>query len=162
MKKTTRITITVCALALLGAFVHSRPAAALPTTDSDPAATHTAKPAEQPSESTSGLTLKRLLVATGVSEREPVGSASEFAIASTTHLYAFVELANPNPETTVHVTWVDTDSGKERKPFALQIGTSKRWRSWARIQTPKQPGNFALVVEDEAGIELGRTPFKVM
>jgi hypothetical protein len=106
------------------------------------------------------LTIKRLLIATGVDAREPIGAASEFSTTDTARLYAFVEVENSTAAASeVTVTWVDTTTGKERKPYTLSIGASKRWRTWMRAAAPKQPGSYAVVLKDATGAELARVAY---
>ena len=109
------------------------------------------------------LAVARLVVGTSVSEREPVGVASSFAVSAQPKLLAFVELANPKKEaTTVELAWVDVATGKDRGQFSLEVGASKRWRTWATSATPKKAGEYAVVVRDlTTGVELARTPFTI-
>lgn len=109
----------------------------------------------------SGVEVARLVVATGVSEREPVGAATEFSLAQTTHLYAFVEVLNARAEPTeITVSWID-GSGEALKPYVLQIGAGKRWRTWVKVAAPKQPGTWSVAVSDSSGLELATTPFTI-
>lgn len=132
------ITIATYTLALLGAW-HSRAAAGdIGTT----------------------VTVTRLVVAKGVSEREPVDAGTEFSITDTERLFAFVELGNPSAEPTqVHVAWIDSATGTLHRSYTLEIGASKRWRTWARAAAPKQPGAWEVVLTDIAGTELARAQF---
>ena len=166
MKKT--IQITACALALL--HVWAAPAKVAAGDNSEPEtelASATAVPTgdseAEPAVSATGISVTRLVVATDIGEREPVGAASEFPSTGATGLYAFVEVSNPSKQATeVQVSWIDTATGKERKPLTLQIGAHKRWRTWAHAATPKQPGNWEVVLKDNAGVVLARTPFKML
>jgi hypothetical protein len=106
------------------------------------------------------ISAKRLLVATDVSEREPVGAADAFSIADTTHLYVFVEIGNPDAvETEVIVSWVDGATGEAGRPYVLRIGPHARFRTWARAAAPRKPGSFAVVLSDDGGNEIARTDF---
>jgi len=105
----------------------------------------------------------RLVVATEVSEREPVGAATEFSTADTSHLFAFVEFDNPSSESgEVTVSWIDLASGEEHRPYLLTIGPQKRWRTWARSAAPKQPGAWAVVLTDSSGSEIARAQFTMI
>jgi hypothetical protein len=109
------------------------------------------------------FTVARLIVAKEVSDREPVGAAVEFSTADTSHLFAFVEIDNPNAEPgEVTVTWIDLASGEAQRSYVLEIGPHKRWRTWARAAAPKQAGSWAVVVTDAGGAELARTQFAMM
>jgi hypothetical protein len=109
------------------------------------------------------FTVARLLVAKDVSDREPVGAATEFSTADTSHLFAFVEIENPNAEPgEVTVTWIDLASGEARRSYVLEIGPHKRWRTWARAAAPKQAGSWAVVATDADGAEIARTQFAML
>jgi hypothetical protein len=109
------------------------------------------------------VTVVRLLVARDVSEREPVGTASEFAVSDTSHLFAFMEVSNERGETTdVTVAWVDSATGKTERSYDLTIGASKRWRTWARAAAPKQPGAWSIVLTDDSGNQLASTDFTMV
>lgn len=165
----------VCVTVLIGgvgAGVYTGTAAA---GDSDPnlvatttdtkarASTGTSTPVEGGTETGdvyTGLKISRLLVGTGVEEREPVGVADSFSTGTTSRVLAFVEIENAKAEaTTVQLAWVDLATGSERGQYTLKIGAAKRWRTWARGAAPKTAGEFAVVVRDESGLELARTPF---
>jgi len=106
------------------------------------------------------LAVKRLLVAAGVEDREPVGAADAFTTGALTRLLAFIELDNPEKlETEVSVAWLDTDSGRERGAYTLRVGPHARFRTWAHAAAPKTPGSWALLLRDADGHELARTPF---
>jgi hypothetical protein len=108
------------------------------------------------------ITVSRLIVATEVSDREPVGAATEFSLAETSHLFAFVEVENPDAQPAeVLVNWIDPTTGKTRSPFTLTIGAGKRWRTWMRAAAPKQPGSYEVEVTDALGNLLARTSFTI-
>ena len=157
-----------CVVALIGAVGASAQSNVVASAGSEPtkSANVSAATSGDPSkgESTeapvSELKVTRLLVGTGVSEREPVGVASSFTTGAAAKLLAFVEVENPKAEAkTVELAWIDLATGKERGHYALAIGASKRWRTWGRSAAPKKAGEFAVVLRDENGIELARTPF---
>lgn len=176
MTKTTRTwRALVCALVLVGAVaITPRTGAATPaqtvvatTARNAAAADKAGKTAEvtAPDATTtnSGLTVSRLIVATGVDEREPVDPASAFSLATTSHLYAFVELANPaRTATDVELVWIDLASGQERRSYTLEVEAHARWRTWARSAVPKEPGTWAVLVRDTNGMELARTQYQVI
>jgi hypothetical protein len=176
MTKTTKTwRALLCALVLVGAVATTpRTGAAAPaqtvvaTTAGNTAAENETEKTDQgtaPDAATtdSGLTVSRLIVATGVDEREPVDPASAFSLATTSHLYAFVELANPaRTATDVELVWIDLASGQERRSYTLVVGAHARWRTWARSAVPKKPGTWAVLVRDANGMELARTQYEVI
>jgi hypothetical protein len=143
--------VFACALALV-----TVPAAT--SRANDPAGSQTTAAALGDVAST--ITVTRLIVATGVSEREPVGAAGEFATTATSHLYAFVEVENPTAEATdIAVAWIDLATGETHRSYVLEIGPHRRWRTWARAAAPRQPGSWAVVLTDAGGLEIGRAHF---
>lgn len=149
MSKT--INVLVCALALLAI----SPAAGWSQSEADaPTALGDVGPA---------FTVARLIVAKEVSEREPVDAAVEFSTADTSHLFAFVEIDNPNLEASeITVSWIDLATGEAQRSYLLKVGPHKRWRTWARAVAPKQPGSWEVVLIDSSGNELARTQFAMI
>lgn len=159
---TKTLQILTCALALLAAI----PAAGFTQPAGATASARAADPARGTAaahalgDENPALTAKRLLVATGVSEREPVGAASAFRIGESTHLYVFVELSNPDSvETEVTVAWFDGAGEQLGRSFVLPVGPHARFRTWARVAAPRKSGSFSVVVGDGLGNELGRADF---
>jgi len=174
MTKTLRT--LMCALVLFGAVaVTPRTGAATPaqtlaattannaTTASNTATAGATAVTADRATPTGALSVSRLVLATGVSEREPLDPASAFSLAATSHVYAFVEVANPHAEaTTIEVAWLDVATGKERRSYTLDIQAHKRWRTWARSALPKTPGAWAVLVRDVNGVELARTAYEAI
>lgn len=172
MTKTKTLQTLVCVLVLLGGAVamapthgSAEPAQTLVATSgtaatgSTPSATKS-DPSTTTTTSATGLSVSRLVIATDVKEREPVGAASTFSVATSTKLYAFVEIKNPTAQaSTLELAWLELATGKEQHSYTLQIQAGKRWRTWARATAPKKPGSWAVLVRDENGVELSRTPF---
>jgi len=110
----------------------------------------------------SALKVKRLVVATGVKDREPLTS-SDALPADGTAIYAFAELANPAGESeNVRITF-ERKGGKERVgEVTLPIPASTtRHRTWAFTRFIRAAGVWEAVLWSENGAELGRTSFEV-
>lgn len=110
----------------------------------------------------SSVKVKRLVVATGVKDREPL--VSEDALpADGTPIYAFAELANPVGDSeNVRITF-ERKGGKERVgevtlPVPANTG---RHRTWAFTRFIRAAGVWEAVLWSENGAELGRTSFEV-
>jgi hypothetical protein len=172
MTKTKTLKTLLCALVLGGAvglvpgMSNAAPAQTVAAATANTTTGTTATPGTKGDPATpapsDALSVARLLVATSLSEREPVGEASSFAVGSSEKLYGFVEIKNPKAEaTTLEIAWLDLATNKEQHNYTLEIDAAKRWRTWARISTPKKPGSWAVLVRDQNGVELARTPFEM-
>jgi hypothetical protein len=106
------------------------------------------------------LGVARLVTATGVEKRAPVG-ASESFVAGEGRVYAFVEVENPTRAAgSITVTFV-SPSGVSHGPIELEVGASPRWRTWAYTRAASKPGTWQAVVKNESGKELAKTEFEV-
>lgn len=113
-----------------------------------------------PSGVASQLTIKRLVVTTGIEQREPV-SVSHFA-AGADVVYAFVELENAGEAEQDIVITFERLGGRKVGHVELNVPANQpRWRTWGRTQNIKQAGQWDAVVRDMAGNELARTRFEV-
>lgn len=139
--------------------------AATPVAAPAPVATVTAEvtvPARAPSASSAPLKVKRLVIASGVRDREPV-TTTEPMLADGTPIYAFAELANPDGGSeNVRITF-ERRGGKERAgDVVLPIpGNVTRHRTWAFTRHIFAPGQWDAVLRSESGAELSRTSFDV-
>lgn len=133
------------------------PSAALPTpvVPSEPPA-----PTVPSDGSESGLSVQRLVFASGVEDREPVGASESFA-EKAGPVYAFLELVNVSAgENEISVEWQPLGvegvrAGEVRGLVSLHVGASPRWRTWALTRTLKA-GDWECIVRDASGIELAR------
>lgn len=111
-----------------------------------------------------GLRVRRLLVATDIEAREPVGASDVFD-GETERLYVFVDLANRGDATDVEVSFepetVSADAhvtGLVDLEVPARVG---RHRTWAWSRNVHAPGRWSAVVRDLEGRELARTSFVV-
>ncbi|MEJ7730545.1 MAG: DUF2914 domain-containing protein [Polyangiaceae bacterium] len=106
------------------------------------------------------LGVVRLVTASGVEKRAPVGLSESF-VAGEGRIYAFVEVENPTREAgRITVTFV-SPSGVAHGPIELEVGASPRWRTWAYTRAASKPGTWQAVVQNESGKELAKTEFEV-
>ncbi|XXY45520.1 DUF2914 domain-containing protein [Sorangium sp. So ce269] len=145
--------------------VAAAPAASPAATVTAPAPAATAAGIEQRKEKARGaaeLKVKRLVVAAGVKDREPVAPGTTFRAPETERLYAFVELENRSEvEGEVTVAFVPPDGGAPVGNVTLGVGPSPRWRTWAFTRGARKAGEWTAVVRSETGEELARAPFEV-
>ncbi|WP_438018059.1 DUF2914 domain-containing protein [Sorangium sp. So ce315] len=151
------------------------PVAAAAAPPSAPAAAVAAPPAPEPAPSVAGgkerkekargaaeLKVKRLVLAGGVKDREPVEPGTTFRAPETERLYAFLEIENRGDvEGEVTVSFVPPDGGAPVGNVTLGVGPSPRWRTWAFTRGARRVGEWTAVVRSEAGEELARAPFEV-
>ncbi len=111
-----------------------------------------------------GLRVRRLAVATGIEDREPVGTSERFD-GEQERLYVFVDLANRGDETQIEVSFEPESPTREAQVTGLvdlevpaRVG---RHRTWAWSRNVHAPGEWSAVVRDLEGRELARTSFVV-
>jgi hypothetical protein len=111
-----------------------------------------------------GLRVRRLLVATGIEDREPTGVSDAFD-GEDARLYAFVDLANRGDATEVDVSFepeVVSHDAHLSGLVTLEVpGEVGRHRTWAWSRGVHAPGRWSVVVRDLEGHELARTPFTI-
>src|SRR5262249_21129281 len=108
------------------------------------------------------LRVTRLVVATGVSHREPEGVATLFRQSETDKLYAVVEGENKSREAAeITVSFEPPDGRVARGNVSLDVGSSPRWRTWAYSTNVHQVGSWTAVVKDADGHTLARQPFEI-
>ncbi|MFO0708394.1 MAG: hypothetical protein U0353_01070 [Sandaracinus sp.] len=111
-----------------------------------------------------GLRVRRLVVSTGVEDREPTGASERFE-RDEPRLYAFVDLANRGDATEVEVVFEPENETREAHVTGLvtlevpaEVG---RHRTWAWSRNVHAPGRWSAIVRDLEGHELARTSFVV-
>ena len=132
--------------------------AAVPAAIATPAAVK--PPVVRVGEST--VKVKRLVVATGVKDREPL--VSEDALpADGSPIYAFAELANPIGDSeNVRITFERKGSTERVGEVTLPVpANTSRHRTWAFTRFIRAAGVWEAVLWSENGAELGRTSFEV-
>ena len=108
------------------------------------------------------LKVKRLVIAEGVKDREPVAPGTTFHAPETPRLYAFLEVENRSDvEGEVTVAFVPPGGGAPVGNVTLGVGPSPRWRTWAFTRGAQKAGEWTAVVRSETGEELARAPFEV-
>ncbi|WP_438007886.1 DUF2914 domain-containing protein [Sorangium sp. So ce321] len=136
-----------------------------PATVTAPAPDATAAGVKERKEKARGaaeLKVKRLVVAAGVKDREPVAPGTTFRAPETERLYAFIELENRSEaEGEITVAFVPPDGGAPVGNVTLGVGPSPRWRTWAFTRGARKAGEWTAIVRSEAGEELARAPFEV-
>ncbi|WP_437814555.1 DUF2914 domain-containing protein [Sorangium sp. So ce1078] len=142
----------------------SPPAAAVtaPAPVATVAASKAGKASREKGSGAAELKVKRLVLAEGVKDREPVAPGTTFRAPETERLYAFLEIENRGDvEGEVTVAFVPPDGGAPVGNVTLEVGPSPRWRTWAFTRGARKAGEWTAVVRSETGEELARAPFEV-
>ncbi|MRR16922.1 MAG: DUF2914 domain-containing protein [Deltaproteobacteria bacterium] len=105
-----------------------------------------------------GWTAARLVVGTGVDNREPQGVAESFP-ASTEKVICFLDAKNIAEDTTVTFVWML--GTKEILKTDLPLKKGPQWRTRADKKINGQKGDWKIEVRDAAGKVVKDVQFKV-
>jgi hypothetical protein len=105
-----------------------------------------------------GFAIARLVVGTGVENREPVGVAETFP-ASTEKVYCFLEATNIAQDTEVFFVWFQGE--KEIWKIGLPLKMGPKWRTNASKNLGGLPGDWKVEIKDADGNLLQDVKFKV-
>jgi hypothetical protein len=109
-------------------------------------------------EAKAGLSIARLVVGTGVQNKEPVGAAETFP-ATTEKVYCFIEAKDIPKDLEVTVVWYNNQ--KELSKFSLPLKMGSRWRTFAEKNVRGLKGEWKVEVKDAEGKALKEAKFKV-
>ena len=105
-----------------------------------------------------GFTIARLVVGTGVENREPVGMAETFP-ASTEKVYCFLEATDIAQDTEVSFVWFQ--GGKEIWKISLPLKMGPKWRTNASKSLRGLQGDWKVEIKDVDGNLVQDVKFKV-
>jgi len=105
-----------------------------------------------------GFTVARLVVGTGVENREPAGVSETFP-ASTEKIYCFLEATNIVKDTEVSFVW--SLGGKEIGKINLPLKMGPRWRTHTSKNLMGLKGDWKVEIKDAAGNLAKDVKFKV-
>lgn len=132
-----------------------------PVLENAAATAEPARPPAQPAPASAGPSVRRLAVATAISDREPVGVGTTFA-SDNERLFAFIEASNVGGEPTDLVVTFRSDEGEEVGFANVTIPADvSRWRTWAWSRHVHAPGTWTAVIRTADGVELARQRFEV-
>jgi len=112
----------------------------------------------QPVASDAPFTIARLVLCSGLENREPVGAAESFT-ASAEKVYCFIEARDVSAESTLTVAW--KLDGKEICRTDLVLKAGARWRTNAYKTVSGMPGAWEVTLLDSDGKEIRTASFKV-
>ena len=104
------------------------------------------------------FTIARLVVGTGVEDKEPVGVAESFPEA-TEKVYCFLEATEIAKDTEVSFVWWHGDTEMHKITLPLQMGP--RWRTFAYKNIGGMKGDWKVEIRDSGGTLLNEATFKV-
>jgi hypothetical protein len=113
---------------------------------------------KQETPKTAGLTIERMVVGTGIENKELVGASDKFP-AATEKVFCFIEAKNIDEDTTITAVW--SYEGKELSKYDLKLQKSSRWRTNANKNLNGMKGNWQVEVKDVKGNTLKSATFKV-
>lgn len=117
-----------------------------------------ASPATAQQTDTAAITVTRLVVATGVEDREPVGAAEQFSPDVGT-LYCFMAVEGDVPETQLTQVWTHGDQEMARVPLTVR---GPQWRTWSSKKImPSWTGEWTVTVVDADGNTLKSAAFSI-
>jgi hypothetical protein len=123
-----------------------------------PTTVASAAPAK-PKKGDADLQVKRLVVAEGVHDHEPVAAKTSFT--KDQKIFAFVELDNRDKRASEIAIEFVPPSGAAHAPIPLEVGESARWRTWAFTRNAHATGTWTAIVRNRRGEVLAKTPFEV-
>lgn len=103
-------------------------------------------------------TIARLVVGTGVENREPVGVAEMFP-AATEKVYCFLEATEITKDTVISFVWFY--GGKEVSKVDLPLQPGPRWRTFANKTVAGMTGDWKVEIRDATGNLVKDLTFKV-
>jgi hypothetical protein len=113
-----------------------------------------------PAEKKNEISVKRLVLAHGVADREPQEATTSFNTKDD-RVYAFVEVENPTKSEDQIVVVFQPPSGPAHAEIPLKVGDSSRFRTWAFTRRVHEAGDWGVVVRDTHGRVLARQSFTV-
>ena len=105
-----------------------------------------------------GLTVARLVIGTGVENREPIGVAETFP-ATTEKVYCFLEATNIPEDTEITFVWFHGE--KEMLKTGLSLKMGPKWRTYADKNLRGLKGGWKVEVKDAKGNLIKDVKFKV-
>jgi hypothetical protein len=104
------------------------------------------------------MAIARMVVGTGVDNREPQGVAEKFS-AQTEKVYCFVEVANIPQDQELTLVWYA--GNKPAGEISLSVKQGPKWRTWAYKNLWGIKGDWKAEIKTSQGKILKETQFKV-
>jgi hypothetical protein len=104
------------------------------------------------------FTVARIVVGTGVENKEPVGATETFP-AGTTKVFCFLEATDIAKDTEITMSWFN--EGKETLKKNLQLKAGSKWRTYGVKNLNGLKGDWKVEIRDAGGNLVKETKFKV-
>lgn len=109
-------------------------------------------------DSSSELSVERIVLCTGIENREPVGTSEQFS-ADVEQVTCFTQISSAAGETSVTHVWSQGDIERARVELSVRAAS---WRTWSRKRIPSEwSGDWTVTVLDAEGTEIGQATFTV-
>lgn len=116
------------------------------------------KPKQEMAPKEAAITISRLVIGTGVENREPIGAAETFP-DSTEKVYCFLEAINIVKDTEVSIIWFHGQNEMLKINLPLKMGP--RWRTYVYKNLRGLKGDWKVEIRDANGNLLKDIKFKV-
>lgn len=115
---------------------------------------------EEPSlRSADGVSVRRMMLARTIEDREPVAPTTEFR-ASSDRLYAFFDIRNETEDEATFLVTFDGPDGRSAGHVELSVPADVgRWRTWAYTRNATEPGEWVAQLHDVDGNLLASQAF---
>ena len=114
--------------------------------------------AEGTAKEVGALAITRLVVGTGVENREPVGAAEKFPL-SAEKVYCFLEATHIAKDTEITLVWFNREKEVGKSSVALKQGP--KWRTWAFKNLWGLKGDWKIEAKDGDGKVMKDVKFKI-
>jgi hypothetical protein len=104
------------------------------------------------------FSVTRMVVASNVEEREPVGVADSFT-PDTGRVYCFIEAQNIQRQTTARTVWYH--GAEEVASIKLDLGQGSRWRTFSVVTIGGRTGNWRVDLRDATDRVVQSVDFRV-
>ena len=105
-----------------------------------------------------GFTIKRMVMAKQITDREPSNITNTFSVTDET-AYCFLEVRDIEFDTTVSFVWYHEGNEMARVTLPLQKGW--RWRTYSSKKLANQQGKWIVELQEASGIVLNSVSFTV-
>lgn len=144
----------------LGIELHVPEVVREPVAETEPAVEMPAPSFEPELFEVDGISLGRLVIATGVEGREPVGASTSFEPGQ--RIYAFIEARNATDDDAELYLTFEGPEGRSVGHVTLDVPAhSPRWRTWGYSRVVDEPGEWEALVTTIDGREIGRARFLI-
>lgn len=109
--------------------------------------------------SAEGVTVRRMMLARTIEDREPVSPSTEFR-ATSDRLYAFFDIRNEADADATFLVTFDGPDGRSAGHVELSVPADVgRWRTWAYTRNATEPGEWVAQLHDVDGNLLASQAF---